>query len=520
MRKKRSKIFSIFFLTAFICLTLLNPALLKAAEDTGSIGILVVDKNYDPISNATIYVDGNQKGRTDSNGNILVRNLTAGKHSLKVDKKGYETTEKSFSISTGQTAQLTITLKEKQLKSATVPGDYSSIQAAIDEVPKGGEVIVKSGEYNENLSVNKGITIEGQEGAIIKGSININQTTSQVTVSGLVIKNGSGVKVKNSSSVNFMDNEIINASGNGILASSSSGTFQNNVIRKAGLNGLLITNSNGLVLSGNAVSSNSSKGLLITQSSATLTDNEINDNGGGGLSASNSNLTIQSNYVIGNGGCGISAGKNSQVSGGENVVVHNSSGQVCDNLTAKTSLQLSAVNVPEDYSKITEAIDRVSSGEVIVLASGTFKTNIVIDKSLKIVGAGQTSIIKAKTKDPTIAIHPDNKVTVELRGLKVINSMKNRESIEVRGNSAVSIVNSTVIAESKSSAGVGIETDKGSVSIVSSKIKGSKIGLLTGGNVAEVKKSRIVNNRLYGIAVRGGEVLVETSVISHNGEGG
>jgi pectin methylesterase-like acyl-CoA thioesterase len=42
-----------------------------------------------------------------------------------------------------------------------VPEDYCSIQEAIDQTVDGNSVYVKSGTYNENLAVNKSLSLIG-----------------------------------------------------------------------------------------------------------------------------------------------------------------------------------------------------------------------------------------------------------------------------------------------------------------------------------------------------------------------
>ena len=42
-----------------------------------------------------------------------------------------------------------------------VPGDYATIQAAINAAAAGDTILVQSGTYNENVDVNKQLTLQG-----------------------------------------------------------------------------------------------------------------------------------------------------------------------------------------------------------------------------------------------------------------------------------------------------------------------------------------------------------------------
>lgn len=73
-----------------------------------------------------------------------------------------------------------------------------------------------------------------------------------------------------------------------------------------------------------------------------------------------------------------------------------------------------------DYTKIQDAIDNASNNDIIIVYNGTYKENIVIDKTLKIIGENKTnSIIDGQNKGNTIDIKSDN---VEIARFKIINS--------------------------------------------------------------------------------------------------
>ncbi len=46
-----------------------------------------------------------------------------------------------------------------------VPDDYAKIQWAVDNVSAGETIIVRDGTYNENVEVNKRLTIQSENGA-------------------------------------------------------------------------------------------------------------------------------------------------------------------------------------------------------------------------------------------------------------------------------------------------------------------------------------------------------------------
>jgi len=77
-----------------------------------------------------------------------------------------------------------------------------------------------------------------------------------------------------------------------------------------------------------------------------------------------------------------------------------------------------------DYTKIQDAIENTSNNDIIIVYNGTYKENIVIDKSLKIIGENSfNTIIDGQNKSNTIDIKSDN---VEITRFKIINSSKNK----------------------------------------------------------------------------------------------
>ena len=119
-----------------------------------------------------------------------------------------------------------------------VPGDYPTIQEAINHASPGDTVQVSSGTYHETLFINQSLTLVGEDktNTIIIGSgsgstvIQANLTT--VNISGFTIKGGSrGITLEKCNSSIIKDNNIINATSRGIWLHYSHGnTVSDNIV--------------------------------------------------------------------------------------------------------------------------------------------------------------------------------------------------------------------------------------------------------------------------------------------------
>ena len=129
-------------------------------------------------------------------------------------------------------------------------GNYTSIQNAIDGSSAGDIIIVYNGSYNEDIEINKSISIIGQnkESTFIIGnnSFNLIKIKSQnVNITGFSIQNAiaSGILIENTSNCSIFKNNITN-NGIGITVISSENTvIFNNTISNNSNVGLNITNT-------------------------------------------------------------------------------------------------------------------------------------------------------------------------------------------------------------------------------------------------------------------------------------
>lgn len=72
-----------------------------------------------------------------------------------------------------------------------------------------------------------------------------------------------------------------------------------------------------------------------------------------------------------------------------------------------------------DYSKIQDAIDAAKSGDTIQIGDGTFKENILVDKSLTIIGSGpDRTIIDGRERSDVIKITADKCMIKDLKAMR------------------------------------------------------------------------------------------------------
>lgn len=126
-----------------------------------------------------------------------------------------------------------------------VPEDYPTIQAAINTATPGDTIMVANGTYNENLFVDKSVSIIGENPAttIIDGGRNgyvIHVVSSNVIISGLTVQNGkeefpySGIYLYNCASALIYNNILKNNyCGLELKKSNGSRIFSNVIVNNA-----------------------------------------------------------------------------------------------------------------------------------------------------------------------------------------------------------------------------------------------------------------------------------------------
>lgn len=197
-----------------------------------------------------------------------------------------------------------------------VPGDYATIQAAIDAAFTADEVVVAAGTHKENIDFKgKAITVRSTnptDPAVVQATIIDGDKlgsvvtfksgeTAAAALRGLTITNGSGT-----------DNGAGAMYGGGVYCDASSPTLANNIISANSAaggygGGVCCQNNCSPTLTGNTVSANSAGyggGVACTRGSAMLTGNTVSGNsaitGGGIVLGWCPGATLVSNTVSGN----------------------------------------------------------------------------------------------------------------------------------------------------------------------------------------------------------------------------
>jgi parallel beta-helix repeat protein len=187
-----------------------------------------------------------------------------------------------------------------------------SIQAAINAADPGDTILVHSGTYDENITINKALSLVGEnrDSTIIQG-ISSPQSLYVVTILGanVVLTNftikkssmaeyTSGVLVVSGSNV-ISSNKIIGSYYGLRIYASSGNVISNNIISNNSAFGVYFDRSNGNFFSDNVVSDNREGIRLTTTSNNVLYENLIlaNDVGTNILSASSGNTLYHNNFL-------------------------------------------------------------------------------------------------------------------------------------------------------------------------------------------------------------------------------
>jgi uncharacterized repeat protein (TIGR01451 family) len=205
-----------------------------------------------------------------------------------------------------------------------VPGDYSTIQAAINAASTGDTILVNSGTYYENVDVNKQLTLRGVGSPVVDAGGSGNAII--LSADGCILE---GFVARNSAPGNY---EI------GVM--SSYNTITGNTATGNGYGIFLYSYCNNNTITGNTATGNSYFGIYLSSdcNSNTITGNTATDNGYGIFLTSSSGNTLSGNTATGNTNYAISliSSSGNTLSGNTAIVIYlySSSGNTLSGNTA------------------------------------------------------------------------------------------------------------------------------------------------------------------------------------------
>jgi len=191
-----------------------------------------------------------------------------------------------------------------------VPDNYTKIQWAVDNASAGDTIIVRDGNYYENVVVDKQLTIKsenGSENCIVNGSggalgkENVFRLEADgIRIEGFTITGGfTGIHIWYSNNNSISNNSVSNNYYGIYLYKSNNNSISNNIISSNG-DGIGLGDSNENSISKNNISLNNRHGIFLSGSNNnSISKNNISSNNWYGIypSCSNNNIIYLNNFI-------------------------------------------------------------------------------------------------------------------------------------------------------------------------------------------------------------------------------
>jgi len=237
-----------------------------------------------------------------------------------------------------------------------VQGEYSTIQAAIDDCNDGDTVVVAAGTYYENIRMKDGVTVKGAGANVttIDGGANGHVVVFNLasgTISGFTITNSgndpgySAGIFTSQCTVVVKDNIIVNNHYGITISSSSNATvIGNEIVNNSGLAAIKVSDSDAGIAN-NVIAYNSGRGIYCSDSSPSIISNTITHNSSFGILCNPESTQVIANNIITHNEYGIFALGGSESPLPLLEIFHN---DVWNNSMANYWYEWGTVCIPED----------------------------------------------------------------------------------------------------------------------------------------------------------------------------
>ena len=212
-------------------------------------------------------------------------------------------------------------------KTITVPTDYLSIQAALDNAADGDTIFVKKGTYMENPVINKSVSLvgEGRDATVIDVTTGLKVKRDNVTITGFTISGkgstgisgGTGISLE-TNTCNISENKITNVTHGLVLFQSNNSCIAGNIFELIGLSSAIQLNYASSNLITNNYIDSCTEGIQLWQSSAnnTVIENTITNcqDPAIRLQYTNDNIITQNNLTYSGIGTSIYVANRNEIS--------------------------------------------------------------------------------------------------------------------------------------------------------------------------------------------------------------
>jgi parallel beta-helix repeat protein len=241
------------------------------------------------------------------------------------------------------------------------PGNYSSIQEAIDNASTGDTIFIYNGSYSEHVLVNKSVSLLGEDKDTVTidgGGVGIvvNVSSDWVNITSLGVTNGgsslgdAGMALHHVRDCDLTDLRIVSNDRYGVLIFHSDTIRLVNSTMSFNKYGALLWSSNRTTVAGNSIFGNEWQGLYVFESfGVTVTNNTVSQNIWGGITLySSHDGVLKDNIATSNrNGIALLLSNNSSVRG--NTLLRNEEGISLDssnhNLLEENTLQQNLVGI-------------------------------------------------------------------------------------------------------------------------------------------------------------------------------
>ena len=269
-------------------------------------------------TNSSIWVNGTEFILLNSSTDwSFSYNLTEGTNNISIasrDTCGNESTEVTAAIEYDTNVYVDVA-NNTGTEDGTQTHPFNTISEGLTAVTSGKSVVVSAGAYNEQLIINKSVTLQGasKDNTFITGSglaeNLISLEADSVTITGFTIdgagSTAKGIYFDNCSSININNNIIQKNISYAINYSNSNPTIENNNINNNNYSGIDIAAGGAGVVRNNSLINNLYGIRSCGDSSPEITGNNISNNNTGIYCRETTTPIISYNTISNNSGYGI-----------------------------------------------------------------------------------------------------------------------------------------------------------------------------------------------------------------------